>query len=309
MRFSLPMGILLILLVGLCAPAFGNPLSPVLCDNPGSTHTNSTDNFVNANSCTDFSFVSPNNQASPMSNWLYGYYGGLLGGPAGTLAPSGFHAMQTMNMCSIDLNGHMDCGQVIDPNTGHFGWWAVDFAKYWTSLDAFGGHANSVNTDLHDAPFCINGQNCGSGPDSNPSVDQWAVKRYVVPIAFNGLVNITIKVQKDPRTLNTSPRADGDSYTAYFVNNQNAGAVTTLNALAVSAGPNDPTVYMKFSSVMVHGGDFLDFAMSPNASDYSDGAFELITLQSIPEPATLLLVGAGLALTGLKSRRKYSKPS
>ncbi len=75
------------------------------------------------------------------------------------------------------------------------------------------------------------------------------------------------------------------------------------------AGPNDPTVFTKLTSVMVHGGDFLDFAVSPGANDYSDGEFTLITIQSIPEPATLLLAGAGLVLVGLKNRHKFTKPS
>jgi len=306
MRFTLPLRLGLALLALMCVPAFATPLSSILCANPGSTSASQSDTSINANSCTDFSYLSPNNQSSPVNNWLYGYYGSLAGGPAGALDPSGFKIMQSMAMCSIDMNGQMDCGQVVDPGTGHFGWWAVDFSKYWTSLDAFGGHANATDTDLHNPPFCISGTNCGIGPDPNPSVNEYAVRRYVVPLGFSGMVTITVESQKDPRTLSTNARADGDTDVVYYVNNGlGPTSITQVSALTINVPSNDSTIFTKTTSIMVNGGDFIDFVMQPNASDYSDGQFELITIQGAPEPGSLVLMGAGLlGLAAWKRRRK-----
>lgn len=308
MRFALPLRVGLVVLALMCVPAFATPISSILCANPGSTSASSSDSVINANSCTDFSYLSPNPQTSPVNNWLYGYYGSLVGGPPGALDPSGFKIMQSMPGCNADQNGHLDCGQVTDPNTGHFGWWAVDFAKYWTSLDAFGGHANATDTDLHNSPFCITGINCGIGPDPTPSVNQYAVRRYVVPLGFSGTVTITVEAQKDPRTLSTSARADGDTDVVYYVNNGlGPVSITQVSALTINVPANDSTIFTKTTTLTVHGGDFIDFVIQPNASDYSDGQFELITIQGAPEPASFILMGVGLlGLAGWKRLRKNS---
>ena len=294
MRFAVPLLWGLALLALVCAPGHATPISSILCSNPGSTTASQSDTFINANSCTDFSYQSPNSQATPTNNWLYGYYGNLAGQTTQPLNPTSFQIMQSMPMCSIDQNGQMDCGQVVDPSTGHFGWWAVDFSKYWTSLDAFGGHSNSVDTDLHDPPYCITGVNCGSGPDPNPGVDQDAVRRYVVPMGYSGMVTITVEAQKDPRTLSGSPRADGDTDLVYYVDNGAGGAFSQITALTINVPGNDSSIFTETTTIMVHGGDYIDFVIDPNASDYSDGQFELITLQGAPEPGSLLLMGAGL---------------
>ena len=212
--------------------------------------------------------------------------------------------MQPLGNCAVDQNGHMDCGQVKDPSTGNFAWWATDFSKYWTSLDAFGGHSNATDTDLHDPPFCITGVNCGIGPDPNPSVNQDAVRRYVVPMGYSGMVTITVQSQKDPRTLSGSPRADGDTDVVYYVNNSAGGMFTQVSALTISVPGNDSTIFTTTTTIMVHGGDFIDFVIQPNASDYSDGQFEQITIQGAPEPGSLVLMGAGLIALGLWRRKK-----
>jgi PEP-CTERM motif len=227
---------------------------------------------------------------------MYGFYQGT----AETLDPAGFNPM-TQQLPQ-----------------GQFGWWAVDFYHLWTSLDAFGGHPNSVNTDLHDAPYCdqVLG-NCGSGHDTNPAhfqdfMDQWAVRRYIVPVGFNGMVSITLSVQKDYRT--TSVDADGTTNYAILYSGGVATALATINtptntnALSSAADPSTFAVQTVTLNVNVQGGDILDFAIAPNANDYSDGEFQLITIQAIPEPATMLLVGGGLLLAGF-ARRKYSRPS
>ncbi len=285
----------LTLLVALSTSAIGSPLSPLMCANPGSTTATPNDTTIHANSCTDFSYKSPNDQSLASNNWMYGFYQGT----AETLDPAGFNPM------------------LQQVPQGQFGWWAVDFYHLWTSLDAFGGHPNSTNTDLHDAPYCdpVLG-NCGTGPDTNPAhfqdfMEQWAVRRYIVPIGFNGTVAITLSVQKDYRT--TSTGADGDiNYVILY----SGGVPTTLgtintpsnpSALSGPAGANTFAVQTMTLLVNVQGGDILDFPITPNANDFSDGEFQLITIQAIPEPSTMLLVAAGLLVAGF-ARRKYSRP-
>jgi len=287
----------LTLLVGLSTVAIANPISPLICSNPGSTTASQNDSIVRANSCTDFSYQSPNDQSAPTNNWVYGYYQGT----AETLDPTGFNIMTQ---------------QVPQ---GQFGWWAVDFNHLWTSLDAFEGHPNSPNTDLHPPPYCdpIMG-NCGTGPDNNPAhsedfIEQWAVRRYVVPTNFDGMVNITFSVQKDYRT--TSANADGDiNYVILY----SGGVATTIGTIVTPpnpgalGGPADPNTFpvqtLMILNLVVHPGDRIDFAIAPNANDYSDSEFQLITIQAVPEPVTMLLVGGGLLVAGF-ARRKYSRPS
>jgi hypothetical protein len=286
----------LALLVGLSTSAVGSPISPLMCSNPGSTTATQNDTTIHANSCTDFSYKSPNDQATPTNNWMYGFYQGT----AETLDPAGFNPM------------------LQQVPQGQFGWWAVDFYHLWTSLDAFGGHPNSTHTDLHPQPYCdpVLG-NCGTGPDNNPAhsqdfAEQWAVRRYVVPIGFDGMVNISFQVQKDYRT--TSAGADGD---INYVIMYSGGVATTIGTIAVPpnpgalGGPADantfPVQTLLIMNLAVHGGDVLDFVVTPNANDYSDGEFQLITIQAVPEPATILLVAGGLLVAGF-ARRKYSRP-
>jgi PEP-CTERM motif len=292
----LSLGFGLSALVGLSAAAFATSISPLMCSNPGSTTASSTDNTVNANSCTDFSYSYPNNQAVPLNNWMYGFYQGT----SATLNPAGFTTM-TQQLPA-----------------GQGGWWAVDFFHLWTSLDAFGGHPNSPITDYHQAPYCdpVLG-NCGSGPDTNPAhaqdfKEQWAVRRYIVPTGFDGLLEITLSVQKDFRT--NSVGSDGDTN---MVIRYSGGVATTLGTIAVPAdatafaGTPDATTFAVQTLVLdvaVHPGDVLDFAITPNSNDFSDGEFQLITIQAIPEPGTMLLVAGGLLVAGC-ARRKYSRPS
>jgi hypothetical protein len=283
----------LTLLVGLSTSAIAGLVSPLMCSNPGSTTATPNDTSINANSCTDFSYKSPNTQSTASNNWMYGFY-------QGALNPTGFNPM------------------LQQVPQGQFGWWAVDFDHLWTSLDAFGGHPNSTNTDLHDAPYCdpVLG-NCGSGHDNNPAhaqdfIEQWAVRRYIVPIAFNGMVAITLSVQKDYRT--TGPDADGTTNFAILYSGGVATTIATINtpsnasALSGPAGPNTFAVQTMTMNVNVKGGDILDFAISPNGNDYSDGEFQLITIQAIPEPSTILLVAGGL-LAAAFALRKYPRPS
>jgi hypothetical protein len=285
----------LALVVGFSTSAIGSSVSPLMCANPGSTTATANDTTIHANSCTDFSYSSPSNQSTPANNWLYGFYQGT----AETLDPAGFNVM-TQQLPQ-----------------GQFGWWAVDFYHLWTSLDAFGGHPNSTNTDLHDPPYCdaVLG-NCGTGHDTNPAhaqdfMEQWAVRRYIVPIGFNGMVSITLSVQKDYRT--TGPDADGATNLIILYSGGVATTIASINtpsnpnALTSQADANTFAVQTVTMVLNVQGGDILDFPITPNANDYSDGEFQLITIQAIPEPSTMLLVAAGLLAAGF-ARRKYSRP-
>ena len=280
---------LLIWLVGLSLPVAGSSISPLICGNPGSTTAHSNDANINANSCTDFSYSATLPQNGPVNNWEYGFY-------QGNFTPANFQFMQQ---------------QV--PTPGQYGWWAVDFNHVWTSLDAFGGHPNSTNTDLHAPPYCdpVMG-NCGLGADTTHPADmvtQWAVRRYVVPSNFNGMATITVSIQKDYRS--TGNAADGDlNYVMLYHNGVatllgSAQTPSDLNALHNgNAGPGTFPVQTLVFQLTLSAGDVLDFGISPNSNDYSDGEFQLITIQTVPEPASLLLVAGGLLLVGLKIRRQ-----
>src|SRR5713101_8517171 len=79
----------LALLVGLSTSAIGAQISPLICANPGSTTATPNDTTIHANSCTDFSYKSPNDQSLASNNWMYGFYQGT----AETLDPAGFNPM------------------------------------------------------------------------------------------------------------------------------------------------------------------------------------------------------------------------
>lgn len=302
-----------IVLLGGATIASANSISPLICPNAGSTTASPTDTTINANSCTDFSYTFPNTPqpAAGTNNWQYGYYLGPINPAAFTLFPQ----------------------QVTLPNGDSYGTWALDFNRYFTSLDAFGGHANGEFTDLHIPPFCDDAlyQNCSpSGgidprsPNSPGSATQEAVRRYLVPSGVGtATLNIGIQVQKDPRT--TPPSAHG---TIEYVILYSGGVATTLITLAdpvnfdpniAGAPPTDqgipqPVYSASVSNVVVKPGDVIDFVMStmtdPNYNnqsvDFSSGTFELITIQSVPEPATLVLVGGSLLLIGSMFRKRRS---
>jgi hypothetical protein len=304
------------LVIGCILPIAGitvvnaTPTSPLICDNPGSTTAAPSDTSINANSCTDFSYRYPNSPqpATGTNNWLYGYYPGLLD-------PGAFILMAQ---------------QVTDTNGHYLGFWAVNFNRYWTSLDAFGGHPNGEFTDYHNPPFCDAAlyQNCSPtggfdprSPNSPDSADQMAVRRYVVPAGVGSTtVNIGILAQKDPRT--TTPGAHGTIEYAILYSGGVATRLITLN-VPVNFDPNiqgapptpegipQPVYAASANNISVKAGDFIDFVMSPvndpafnnKSVDFSAGTFELITIRSVPETGTSLLVGAGLILAGLLRAR------
>jgi hypothetical protein len=309
MRLSL-LGFAVILAFGSVSVARATPVSPLNCAAPGSTTASPSDTIIHANSCTDFSYIFPNSPqpAAGTNNWLYGYY-------LGAINPAGFLPMTQ---------------QVTDSNGKFLGWWALQFDRYFTSLDAFGGHANGDFTDYHIPPFCDPTvlQNCSPtggldprSPNSPDSADQSAVRRYVVPAAIGTTtVDINIQVQKDPRT--TDPSAHGTIEYAILYHN---GVPTTLITLTdpVNFNPSlpgtpptpqgipQPILTASDNNVVVHGGDFIDFVMSPMTDpkdnnqtvDFSSGTFEVITISSVPEPSFSLLLGAVLLLFGLKGWR------
>jgi hypothetical protein len=287
-----------------------------MCNNPGSTTASASDTTVNANSCTDFSYAFPANQTNTgLNNWEYGYYQGGTG-PNGTVITPALAASSFIPMTPVylDQNG-VPTNTPPGPNNHSVdaGWWAVNFTQFWTSLDAFGAHANSPYTDLHDSPFCDQSlyQNCGSGPDmrspdSPGSSEQYAVRRYIVP-NFTGTVLITFSVQKDPRT--DAPGADGDQN---FIMEYANGTATMLGGIA-TVGPGAGPIETLSVEAAVSPGDILDFIDSPGANDYADGEFQLVTIeglagsiqtQTLPEPATYGLTGLGLLLAAWKKRRR-----
>jgi hypothetical protein len=304
----------LIVLLGTLTSAHAAPISPLNCANPGSTTASQSDTSIHANSCTDFSFAFPNSPqpAAGTNNWLYGY---LLA----SFDPASFIPMTQ---------------QVVDPTTGQpIGVWANQFDRYFTSQDAFGGHANGEFTDYHIPPYCNDAlyQNCSPNggldprsPNSPGSSDQKVDRRYIVPSAIGTTtVDINIQVQKDPRT--SGPTAHG---TINYVILYHNGVATTLITLVdpVNFNPNlpgapptsqgipQPILSASATNVTIHGGDYIDFIMStaPDGDpahqgktvDFSSGTFTLDTITSssasaVPEPLSVSLMAAGVLLLAL----------
>ena len=304
MRITSLLGISPFFLIGILT-ASTTPVSPLICSDPGSTTASPSDTTIHANSCTDFSYQFPNSPqpASGTNNWLYGYY-------PGTLDPGTFLPMTQ---------------QVTDANGSFAGWWAVQFNRYFTSIDAFGAHPNGVFTDYHIPPYCDQAQfqNCSpSGgldprsPNSPDSATQSAVRRYVVPTGVGStLVDITMQVQKDPRTTNPTAHGTTDLVILY-----SGGVATVLINLQdpVNFNPNlpgtpptpegipQPVLTASADNVLVKPGDFIDFVMEPafdpafnnQSVDFSSGTFQVDTIQSmaVPEPVSWGLAAAGLLL-------------
>jgi hypothetical protein len=287
MRYSCLAQFAIILSLAGISRVSANPISPLICGNSGSTHAGSADTTIHADSCTDFSYQYVNPQPTQgVNNWLYGYYA------QDNLTPSGFQLLTPLEA---------------DPSDPQNKFWAMDFWRSWTSLDAFGGHPNggtaTINTDLHDAPFCTGpppAGNCGSGPDPNRTAPtQWAVRRYVVPGGFNGLVNITFAAQKDYRT----PVSDGTLNFVYLLDGTAVTLLATLDAVApqitgrATTPADEPVEIVKLTNVALHGGEVLDFAIAPKQNDFSDGTFQWEQIESVaPEPATFGLMAAALAI-------------
>ncbi len=278
----------LLLAAGLAPGLFAGALpSSLMCSNPGSGSNPVTTTSINANSCTDFSY----SMVQGANDWQYGYYALGSADPA-TYIPSSSSFQQM--------------GQAFN------GYYAVDFSHYWTSMDAFGAHPNSPDTDLHNPPYCVpDPANCGTGKDNNPSpyhVEQWAVRQFDIPSYFQGgSVNINVSGQKDPRDMMA-----GQSTNILVFLDRN-GTVSEVSSLLVPS--NATVVSMPTLNLNLLPGDIIDFALTTTISqvnghtyttDYSDGTFELITLTTAaPEPATFAMLGAGLlALGGWRLRKR-----
>jgi hypothetical protein len=304
-----------------------------MCANPGSAVASSTLNYINANSCTDFSYAFPTPQpATGLNNWQYGYYTQAVPGAQLILDPSSFQTMSPTP--AYDSNGNLI------PNA-NAGFWSQNFYQYWTAMDAFEAHSNASYTDLHQPPYCNQSlyQDCGNGlapnvPNSTSSGDYYATRRYIVPSNSNGPTVINLSVEKDPRTV--GPSAQGDTEYIYKISD---GVQTFLGCINVqvngSPNPNvtyptcstpvttpDPLmsgqpIYSASFTTTTHAGDFIDVIQVPNynnaipvgnstaagSADFSSAVFQLETIQSLPEPATFGMIGVGLLLAGFARRR------
>jgi hypothetical protein len=298
---------------------FANPISPLICSDPGSTDPSATATSVYANSCTDFSYTFPAQQpATGLGNWQYGFLTGSNANPV-ALDASTFAEMSATP--AFDANGNPIPGQ-------NAGWYSANFFQYWTALDAFGAHSNAVYTDYHTPPYCTPGISCNptnptlggfdprspTGPDSQ---NYWADRRYLVP-DYTGPITIDVSEQKDPRTA----VAGAQGFMEYVLDD---GIVVGSINVPVNLDPNAANlpstvpgaigqpIYSITLSENVKPGDVLDFVTVPDYdpalggyADFSSGSFQLITIQGIPEPATLALIGGGLFLLGF-ARKRFRK--
>ena len=308
------------------------PVSSLQCANPGSSVASANANSVNANSCTDFSYLFPVNQPTTgLNNWQYGYYSGTAASTP-TLNSSSFALMSPTPV--YNSAGALIAG-------ANAGWYSQNFSRYWTALDAFEGHSNASYTDLHQSPYCDQSlQNCGNGLDtrltaSPGSGEFWAARRYIVPSLYSGMVTVNLSTEKDPRTA-----AQGAQGVTEFVVQVSGGVSTILGCVNEqvngTGSPNvvyptcsaptttsDPLlsnqpIYTLSTSTSVHAGDFIDVVIVPNYNtniagpvgsmvghaDFSSGVFQLVTINGVPEPATIALIGGGLFLLGFARRRR-----
>ncbi len=306
-----------VLFLSLSVVASASNISPLICSNPGSTTASSTDTSISANSCTDFSYAFPNPQpATGMNNWQYGYYNNPSVNSS-TVPPSFTFDSATVSSFTMMSPTPTNAGAP-NPNgngTSNPQWWSTNFYDYWTSLDAFGGHVNADLTSLHNPPYCdpTSPTNCSptGGFDPNPSVNQLAVRRYLVP-DYTSNVDITYQVQKDPRDA-TADSMGTDDYVLLY----DGDTVTMLGSVSdpVNMGGSQPVMTITADNVSVHPGDMIDFVMAPmydstmsNFADFSSGTFAMATINgpampSVPEPTTVGLMAGGLAL--LAALRRY----
>lgn len=300
---------------------YASQVTSLQCTDPGSTTASSSAVYVNANSCTDFSYpLTTQSMNATLNNWQYGYY--TYNGGTPLLDPTSFALMSSTQ--KYDTMGNVVVGQ----NTG---WWSQNFNQYWTALDAFEGHSNATYTDLHQPPYCdaVLGT-CGSGPapggsNSVDSGNYFATRRYVVP-DYAGSVTLTLQGEKDPGTA--VPTAESVTDYVLLVSGSNVTMEGCINVYAqATPDPNEtyPTcsgtttsndmitsqsIYSMTTNFNVAPGDYIDIVMLPdyndtvsNYADYSSGSFELVTISGSPEPATFGVIAVGLGLLGFLRRK------
>lgn len=329
---------LISLFAACCYSAYGTPVSSLQCANPGSTSTSSSDASINANSCTDFSYLFPSTQpASGLNNWQYGYYVGGTG-PSVSLDPATYSLLSPTP--AYDSSGNLISGITA-------GWWSKNFYLYWTALDAFEGHPNANYTDLHQSPYCNETLyvNCGSGldtrgPGSPGAGDFLPTRRYIVPSGYTGMATVTVSGEKDYRTILGASQGVTDFIVMVHggtstvlgcinvpgdVGQMATSTIPTCSTTSMTMDPiaNQP-IYKTTVNATVTPGDFIDVVMVPffqnniaaasvgttaGFADFSSGSFQLVTISGVPEPATFGLMGGALLLCGFARRKFCSRKS
>jgi hypothetical protein len=167
-----------------------------------------------------------------------------------------------------------------DVNSGYtlFDKWAATGAGVdgWTSTSPDDGWffvaKDTVNGEIRVSPW-----------GSDASTTRAAVLAWKSPIA--GLVNASFSVtDRNP--------ANGDGV-RYWLYKGGADGSAWLEKGSVANGGDSGTIV--HNSISVSTGDMLYLRVDPNSNYYSDLTGVTFSVSSVPEPGTLVLLGAGLA--------------